>query len=757
MERNRFLQMEQEFSRELLKDWKPIAEEKQVLYASAEVLLGRVLLNNLINLPEDHPFRRKMEEEGITTGMLAQMEEQEADAAMGNGGLGRLAACILESAANRGIPFSLSTIRYTEGLFRQDIRDGRQVGYPDLWLEPDGSHPMGLSCPGEWNQRVYFRHSSDNWVEVEMIPTIFPQIGTNGHVGVVLAWKVGQVRAQRDTDLSRYRSIDKRLYGKDSDEEGKMLRICQFYALSSATVGWMLHHCNENGIPVTEIPKRFCLHINDTHCAFMIPELMRRLLDEYHLPWGEAEKIAKKTFVYTNHTILAEALEKWPVWMIGKLMPRICELMFAFNSSAEGYYRRLCPGIPGSDIEKMRIVRDEQIHMAHLAIINGSSVNGVAKIHTRILCERELKPFYYQEPHKFHNVTNGVSQRLFLAAANPGLANLLDRCIGTGWRTDMSQISRLLPYVSDPEIQRQFMQIRRDCKAELARFLAEQENVEISPDFIFDIQIKRFHMYKRQLMNCLRILDLYFRVKEDPNFEMAPVAFIFGGKAAPGYREAELVIELIDAIARLVNNDDDVRDKMRVCFVRDYNVSKALKLFPATDISEQISTASKEASGTGCFKGQMNGALLLGTMDGANVEIREAAGEDSMFVFGMSADEIMAYEKGRGYDPMKLYQTQPRIRRAVDALVDGTLVRKDPPQNEYARFDELRDALLRGDSFFVLGDLMSYIAASDNANRLYRENPALWAEKSLRNIACSGHFSSDRMVDDYVHDVWKLK
>ena len=762
MDKNEFQRIQQEISRELLKDWKPPKVGRQVVYASAEVLPGRILLNNLMNLPDDHPIRRKMEACGITAEQLAKMEEQAADAAMGNGGLGRLAACMLESATNGGLPFTLSTICYNEGLFKQDIRYGRQTEQPDLWLEPDGSHPFEQICR-ERVQRVYFRHSDNNWVEVEMVPSLFPQVGLNGHVNVVLAWKVGQVRSQRPTDLTRYYNIDKQLYGKDSHDEGKKLRICQFYALSTATVGWMLDHCKANSIPVERIPEQFCLHINDTHCAFMIPELLRRLLDENGLSWKKAEKIVRETFVYTNHTILAEALEKWPVWMIREMMPRISELVWTLSDSAACYYRNRCPGIPETDIDKMRIVRHDQVHMAHMAIVNSYSVNGVARIHTNILCQRELKPFYNQEPRKFHNVTNGVSQRLFLAAANPALAKLIDECIGSaGWRTDMSKISSMKPYISKPEVQKRFLDIRKECKKQLSRYLAEHQGVEIPPHFMFDIQVKRIHLYKRQLMNCLRILDLYFRLKDDPGMELAPVAFIFGGKAAMEYRQAKLVIELIHAIARMVNNDPDVRDKMRVCFVKNYNVSKAMLLFPATDISEQISTASKEASGTGCFKAQMNGSILLGTMDGANVEISEAVGEDAMFVFGMRSGEIMACEKHGGYDPMKLYHAEPRIRRAVNALVDGTLLRDHPPAGEPDRFDELWNALLLGengnrpDSFFVLGDLMSYIEASDRANTLYRRDPARWAELSLHNIACSGDFSSDRMVTEYAREIWKL-
>ena len=763
MDRNEFLRIQQDISRELLKEWKPPWKERQVLYASAEALLGRILLNNLMNLSKDHPLRRKMEAWGITLELLARMEEQEADAAMGNGGLGRLGACILESATNGAVPFSLSTICYREGLFRQDISHGRQTEQPDLWLEPDGTHPFAQICR-ERIQRVYFCHGGNNWVEVEMIPCLFPQVGLNGHVNVVLAWKVGNVRSNYPADLSRYRNIDRQLYGKDSNDEGKKLRICQFYALSTATVGWMLDHCKANGIPVGKIPELFCLHINDTHCAFMIPELLRRLLDEYGLAWEEAEKIVKNTFVYTNHTILAEALEKWPVWMIGEMMPRICELMFVLSGSAEHHYRNRCPGIPEADIDRMRIVRHDQVHMAHMAITNSSSVNGVARIHTDILCQRELKPFYNQEPGKFRNVTNGVSQRLFLAAANPELAKLIDECTGSaGWRTDMSKIRDMMPCITSPQVRKRFLEIRLECKKKLSRYLAEHQGVQIPPHFMFDIQIKRIHLYKRQLMNCLRILDLYFRLKDDPGMELAPVAFIFGGKAATEYRQAKLVIELVHAIARLVNNDPDVCDKMRVCFVKDYNVSKALLLFPATDISEQISTASKEASGTGCFKAQMNGSILLGTMDGANVEISEAVGKDAMFIFGMSSDEIMAYEKDGGYEPMKLYHAEPRIRRAVNALVDGTVLRDDPPVGESDRFDELWDALLQGehggrpDCFFVLGDLMSYMEASDRANALYRRDPERWAELGLRNIACSGHSSSDRMVKEYAREIWKLQ
>ena len=755
----KMLEETQELMQELNRKYNPAPDGKQVEYVNMEILFGRTIGNTLMNLPKDHALRQTMRNLGFTEETL---EDLEREPSLGNGGLGRLAAGLLESAATKGFPFAVNTLRYRLGLLKQEIVDGRQVDREDPWLKADGTNPYERVMP-EDGQQVWFRDESGCWVCVNMIPSLIPQLGRGGNVAYLRTWKVGSVRPEGPVSIHKYERIDAQLYCDDSDDAGKLTRIRQEYALSSAIVGLVLTNCRRRGIRVQDLPKYYCLHINDTHASFMIPELLHRLLEDYHFTMDQAWKIVTGTFVYTNHTILSEALEKWPVWMIQTVLPHIYDAIDRIHKRFQEDLRKNHPEIGDSTRHSMAIIRDGLIHMAYMDIYAAASVNGVAKLHTEILCKHELSNFYRVMPWKFCNITNAVTHRKFLIQANPELAQLITDCLGSeDWIDDMSLVSGLLPFCDSPQVQQKFLAIRALRKEKLSRYLADHQGVEIPPHFLFDIHIKRIHEYKRQAMNALRIICLYQLLKDNPDLEMAPVAFLFGGKAAMSYKQAKLTIELITALERTINNDPDVNKKLRVCFVEDYNVSKAMLLIPAADVSEQISTASKEASGTGNMKFQMSGALTMGTMDGANVEICEAVGEESMFVFGLPSQQVIDYEKNGGYDPLALYRTNPMIRRAVDALTDGTFLRLNPPKGESDRFDDLKQEWLYGmhgnapDRYFVLKDLESYLDAFWRMNRLYREQPQLWATHSLKNIACSGNFSSDRMLRDYAEQVWKL-
>lgn len=729
--------------------------EKKVFYVSMEVLLGRTFSNNIMNLPKRDALCRIMKELGIT---VNEVEELEREPSLGNGGLGRLSACILESAATLGYDFTLVTLRYRTGLFRQGIWDGRQTEQEDIWTDEKGQY-FFEERKEEESQVVHFRDA-----DVTMIPCDIPQTGRGGAVNMLRTLMVGNVDAPGWVDTQFYKNMDDKLYPKDHDDYGKRLRFSQEYALSASVVGMAIAECKAKKKSVEALPEVCFIHINDTHASLMIPELMRVLMDEHQLGWDDAWNVAKNVFGYTNHTILAEALEKWPVDMVKALLPRVYEVIEEIDRRFKLEVEAWRADADASDEEcrSMSIIRDGMVHMAHMDIYAATRVNGVAELHTEILCERELAPFYKMMPDKFCNITNGVTQRKFMEMADPKLAALITKCLGSDeWLTDMSKLDEFLPFAEDVDVQKAFMDLKFENKVRLSEFVKKQRGIDIPPHFIFDIQIKRFHEYKRQQMKCLHIISLYQDLKANPKKEMHPVAFIFGGKAASGYRQAKLVIECITALERLINYDPKVNQKMRVCFVEDYNVSKAEILFPAADLSEQISTASKEASGTGNMKFMMNGALTIGTLDGANVEICKAVGEENMFLFGLTSDEVMKYEKEPWlYNPMEVYQNE-KIQSAVDSLRDGFIRREHAPWGESDRFEELVNEWLYGkdgnpaDRYFVLEDFLSYDAAFWRMNSAYQDTSE-WAKMALINIACSGKFSSDRMVKEYDEKIWHL-
>lgn len=723
-------------------------DSKQVLYVSMETMPGSTIANTLMNLPEDDPIWQKLQDLNINYEDLVLSDPEPA---LGNGGLGRLTACIAESCATGDVPLSVNTLRYRTGLFRQKFVNGEQVEVSDIWCDSSGNYFFEFPLP-QAAQRVEFGNGN-NKVSVEMIPCLIPQIGAGGRCVVTAACKVGEINAPYGVDPELYRRIDEQLYCED-----QFTRLRQEYALSSFTVKSAIRSCLAKGHRIEDLPNDFCLHINDTHASLMIPELLRILLDEHlqgrYDAWDVAWDIATRTFVYTNHTIMAEALEKWPLWMIEQMLPyRIGQMIIEIDRRMMERLTRDNPQLTSKQIESMRVIQDGMVHMANMDIFTAYSVNGVAKIHTQILCQRELNAFWLAMPKKFCNVTNGVTLRKFLAFANPGLRELITKLLGSDtWIRDTTKLRELLDYADDSSVQASFLEIRHAEKEELAAFIKEQRGIDIPSDFIFDVQIKRIHMYKRQLLNCLHIIYLYNQILNDPDFDMVPTAFIFGGKAASSYRQAKDVIRLILRLEKIVNENPIVSRKMRVAFVENYNVSKAMLMIPATDVSEQISTASTEASGTGNMKLMLNGALTLGTLDGANVEIYEEVGDKGMFLFGLHADEVLSYQANGNYCSWDAYKKNPELKKAVDMLVDGSLG---------DNFSELYNELLYGeygnapDRFFVLKDFESYVKAHRHVRAFYKK-PSEWAKQSIRNVALAGRFSSDRMVREYCEKVWKI-
>ena len=728
-------------------------EKKEVFYGTMEILPGRIFSNNIMNLPEKEELLQIMRELDVS---VNDVEDKESEPALGNGGLGRLGACLLESAATQGANVSVVTMRYRNGFFEQDIKNWHQEEHEEKWIGENGNFYFEKECKIE-EHKIYF-----NNVCVKVTVCDIPQIGRGGKVNMIHALKVADVKAGNESDAELYYKIDERLYPDDTGVYGKKLRLAQEYTLSSAIVNMAVTKCRRMECPMSELSKTSFLHINDTHTSLMIPELLRILLDEEHMGWNDAYSIAEEMFGYTNHTILAEALEKWDEVLLKEMLPRVYEIIQEIHKRFK-QKTEACGKLTEADRNRMLIIRDGKVHMAHMDICVAAHVNGVAELHTKILCESELAPFYKMMPEKFCNITNGVTQRKLLGEANPELTALISECIGSEeWMNDMSRLEEFLGYIDRNEVQCRARSIKYGNKAKLSKFIKEQRNIDIPPEFIFDIHIKRLHEYKRQQLKCLHIISLYQALKENPAMEMHPVAFIFAGKAAPSYRQAKLVIELILALERLVNNDPEINSKMRVCFVENYNVSKAELLFAAADVSEQISTAGYEASGTGNMKFMLNGALTIGTMDGANVEICEAVGEDNMFVFGLSSDDVKTYNQNPGsYNSWAFYEKNRKICHAVNALTDGTLTRINPPYGESDRFHDIYNEWLHGkdgnlpDRFFVLRDFYSYDNAFWRMNATY-QHQAEWMKKSLLNIASAGRFSSDRMVQDYRQKVWKI-
>ena len=750
-------------------------DAKVVYYMSMEFLTGRFLGNNIISLCEQKEVAEALKELGFDLNVI---EDQERDPALGNGGLGRLAACFLDSLATLGYPAYGCGIRYRYGMFKQEIRDGYQVEVPDEWLK-DG-YPFEIRR-AEYATEVKFggyvetewdghrnRFVQKGYQSVLAIPYDIPIVGYgNNVVNSLRIWDAQPVNTfnLNEFDKGDYqkaveqenlaKTIVEVLYPNDNHYAGKELRLRQQYFFISASVQRAVKKYLEKHDDIHKFPEKAVFQMNDTHPTVAVAELMRVLLDDLGLEWDEAWAITTKTCAYTNHTIMSEALEKWPIELFSRLLPRIYQIVEEINRRFIEEIKRIYPG-DNEKIRKMAIIYDGQVRMAHLAIVGSFSVNGVAKLHTEILEKQELKDFYQMMPQKFNNKTNGITQRRFLLHGNPLLADWVTDKIGKEWITDLSQIKKLSVFVDDEKCQQEFMNIKYQNKIRLAEYIKEHNGIEVDPRSIFDIQVKRLHEYKRQLMNILHVMYLYNQLKDNPNMDIVPRTFIFGAKAAAGYKRAKLTIKLINAVADVINNDRSINGKLKVVFIEDYRVSNAEMIFAAADVSEQISTASKEASGTGNMKFMLNGALTIGTMDGANVEMAEEVGEENMFIFGASADEIINLEKNGGYNPMEIFNNDQDIRRVLMQLINGYYSPQDPEL-----FRDIYNSLLntqssdRADTYFILKDFRSYAAAEDQIDKAYRDEK-WWARTAILNTACSGKFSSDRTIQEYVNDIWHL-
>ena len=752
-------------------------DPKTVYYMSMEFLLGRALGNNLINMTAYKEVKEALEEMGIDLNVI---EDQEPDPALGNGGLGRLAACFLDSLATLGYASYGCGIRYRYGMFKQKIRDGYQVEAPDNWLK-DGN-PFELRRP-EYAKEVRFGGNirveydetgkthfvQENYESVMAIPYDYPIVGYGNHI--VNTLRIWDAEAIVDFQLDSFdrgdyhkaveqenlaKNIVEVLYPNDNHIAGKELRLKQQYFFVSASIQAAITKFKKKHGDISKLPEKVTFQMNDTHPTVAVAELMRILLDEENLGWNEAWDITTKCCAYTNHTIMAEALEKWPIDLFSRLLPRIYQIIQEIDRRFIAQVRAQYPGNE-EKVKKMAILMDGQVKMAHLAIVAGYSVNGVAKLHTEILKNQELKDFYQMMPEKFNNKTNGITQRRFLMHANPLLADWVTEKLGTKeWITDLSKMSGLKEWLDDEEALKEFMTIKFKNKERLAAYINEHNGVEVDPRAIFDVQVKRLHEYKRQLLNILHVMYLYNQIKEHPEMSFYPKTYIFGAKASAGYIRAKEIIKLINSVADVINNDRSINGKLKVVFIEDYRVSNAELIFAAADISEQISTASKEASGTGNMKFMMNGAPTLGTMDGANVEIVDEVGIDNAFIFGLSADEVINYEQNGGYNPYDIYNNDPDIHRVVDQLVDGTYSNGDTEM-----YRDLYNSLLnnqggsRADMYFILKDFRSYADAQARAMEAYKDKEK-WAKMALKNTACCGKFSADRTIQEYVDDIWHL-
>ena len=752
-------------------------DPKTVYYMSMEFLLGRALGNNLINMTAYKEVKEALDEMGFDLNVI---EDQEPDAALGNGGLGRLAACFLDSLATLGYSAYGCGIRYRYGMFKQKIRDGYQVEAPDNWLK-DGN-PFELRRP-EYAKEVRFGGNirveydetgkthfvQENYESVMAIPYDYPIVGYGNHI--VNTLRIWDAEAIVDFQLDSFdrgdyhkaveqenlaKNIVEVLYPNDNHIAGKELRLKQQYFFVSASIQAAITKFKKKHGDISKLPEKVTFQMNDTHPTVAVAELMRILLDEENLGWNEAWDITTKCCAYTNHTIMAEALEKWPIDLFSRLLPRIYQIIQEIDRRFIAQVRAQYPGNE-EKVKKMAILMDGQVKMAHLAIVAGYSVNGVAKLHTEILKNQELKDFYQMMPEKFNNKTNGITQRRFLMHANPLLADWVTEKLGTKeWITDLSKMSGLKEWLDDEEALKEFMTIKFKNKERLAAYIKEHNGVEVDPRSIFDVQVKRLHEYKRQLLNILHVMYLYNQIKEHPEMSFYPKTYIFGAKASAGYIRAKEIIKLINSVADVINNDRSINGKLKVVFIEDYRVSNAELIFAAADISEQISTASKEASGTGNMKFMMNGAPTLGTMDGANVEIVDEVGIDNAFIFGLSADEVINYEQNGGYNPYDIYNNDPDIHRVVDQLVDGTYSNGDTEM-----YRDLYNSLLnnqggsRADMYFILKDFRSYADAQARAMEAYKDKEK-WAKMALKNTACCGKFSADRTIQEYVDDIWHL-
>ncbi|HEY4533102.1 MAG TPA: glycogen/starch/alpha-glucan phosphorylase [Fusobacterium sp.] len=740
----------------IAKNWydtkKKYEREKQAFYLSSEFLMGRAMGNNLINLGIQEEVIDLLKELGID---YSQVEDEEEDAALGNGGLGRLAACFMDSLATLSLPGQGYSIRYKNGIFNQYLRDGYQVEKPETWLRY--GDVWSVARP-EDEVIVNFGNTS-----VRALPYDMPIIGYGTeNINTLRLW---EAHAIQDLDLGVFNQqdylhatqektlaedISRVLYPNDSTDEGKKLRLRQQYFFVSASLQDIMKKFKKiHGREFEKIPEYIAIQLNDTHPVIAIPELMRLLVDIEGMRWEEAWEIVRKTFSYTNHTILAEALEKWWIGLYQEVVPRIFQITEGIHNQFRAELSQLYP----NDMEKqnrMSIIQGNMIHMAWLAIYGSHKVNGVAELHTEILKGRELRDWYELYPDKFLNKTNGITQRRWLLKSNPQLASYITDLIGDAWITNLSELKKLEKYLEDDSVLEKILAIKQEKKAELVKYLRETQGIDINPHSIFDVQVKRMHEYKRQLLNILQVYDLYYYLKENPNVDFTPTTYIYGAKAAPGYKVAKGIIRLINDVAQIINGDTEVNDKLKVVFVENYRVTVAEKLFPAADISEQISTAGKEASGTGNMKFMLNGALTIGTLDGANVEIVKEAGEENEYIFGMRVEDIDNLQK-RGYDPRTPYNSITGLKRVVDALIDGHL--NDLGSGIYREIHSL--LMERGDQYYVLEDFEDYRRKQRKINRDYRERRA-WAKKMLKNIANAGKFSSDRTIMEYAEEIWGI-
>ena len=751
-------------------------DAKVVYYMSMEFLTGRFLGNNIISLCEQKEIEEALSELGFD---LNSIEDQERDPALGNGGLGRLAACFLDSLASLGYPAYGCGIRYRYGMFKQQIRDGYQIEVPDEWLK-DG-YPFeirraeyatevkfGGYVETEWDgKRNHFVQKG--YQSVMAVPYDIPIVGYGNNV--VNSLRIWDAQPVNTLNLSEFdkgdyqkaveqenlaKTIVEVLYPNDNHYSGKELRLKQQYFFISASVQRAIKKYKEKHDDIHKFYEKASFQLNDTHPTVAVAELMRILLDEENLEWDEAWEITTKTCAYTNHTIMAEALEKWPIELFSRLLPRVYQIVEEINRRFVAQIQQRYPG-DNEKIRRMAIIYDGQVRMAYLAIVGSFSVNGVAKLHTEILEKQELRDFYEMMPEKFNNKTNGITQRRFLLHGNPLLADWVTDKIGNEWITDLSNIKKLSVYVDDEKCQQEFMNIKYQNKIRLAKYIKEHNGIDVDPRSIFDVQVKRLHEYKRQLMNILHVMYLYNQLKDNPNMDIVPRTFIFGAKAAAGYKRAKLTIKLINNVANVINNDKSIGGKLKVVFIEDYRVSNAELIFSAADVSEQISTASKEASGTGNMKFMLNGALTIGTMDGANVEMAEEVGKDNMFIFGASADEIINLENNGGYNPMDIFNNDQDIRRVLMQLINGYYSPQDPEL-----FRDIYNSLLntqssdRADTYFILKDFRSYAEAHKKIDQAYRDEK-WWARTAMLNTASSGKFSSDRTIEEYVRDIWHLE
>ena len=753
------------------------ASKRRAYYFSAEFLMGRMMYNNLYCMGILDTTKKLLKSKGIDINVFEDID----DAALGNGGLGRLAACFLDSAATQEVPLDGYGIRYKYGMFKQEIKDGYQVEVPDNWLKDGNPFEIKRS---EYRYEVKFggyvrsyrdeKTGRDMFVQedyrsVIAVPYDIPVLGYgNNTVNSLRIWDAEPVntfnlnsfdkgdyqKAIEEENLAK--NIVEVLYPNDNHYAGKELRLKQQYFFVSASVQRAVdRYKSMNNGDVKNLYKKVTFQLNDTHPTVAVAELMRILMDENGLEWDEAWDITTKTVAYTNHTIMAEALEKWPIELFSRLLPRIYQIVEEINRRFVEEIKAKYPG-DQEKVRKMAIIYDGQVKMANLAIVAGYSVNGVAKLHTEILKKQELRDFYEMMPEKFNNKTNGITQRRFLKHANPLLSDWITDKIGDGWVTDLSQLEKLMLYVDDPKAHQDFMQIKYKNKVRLAKYIKEHNGIDVDPNSIFDVQVKRLHEYKRQLLNILHVMYLYNQIKRNPDYDMVPRTFIFGAKAAAGYKIAKQTIKLINNVANVINNDASIKGKIKVVFIENYRVSNGEIIFAAADVSEQISTASKEASGTGNMKFMLNGAITLGTMDGANVEIVNEVGAENAQIFGLSSDEVIRFENEGGYDPMEIFNNDQEIRDVLMELING---KYSPEDTEM--FRDIYNSLLnndggrRADTYFILKDFRSYAEAQRKIDERYRDTNG-WAKTVMTNTAKAGKFSSDRTIEEYATEIWKL-